>query len=60
MQKEVMIKRTLSNTTRTHSALEQGREELNLNKEEGRADIPPYRRLSLSGVYNNRARPQTS
>ena len=28
-----MIKRTLNNTTRTHSALEQGREELNLNKE---------------------------
>ena len=55
-----MIKPTLNNTTRTHSALEQGREELNLNKEEGREDIHTYRRLSLSGVYNNRARPQTS
>ena len=57
MQKEVMIKRTLSNTTRTHSALEQGREELNLNKEEGREDIYTRTRYGASGMYSNRARP---
>lgn len=60
MQKAVMIKLTLNNTTHIHSALEQGREELNINKEEGRESSATRQWCDAGCMYNNRLRPQTS
>ena len=55
-----MIKPTPNNTAHIHSAPWQGREEFNINKEEGRESSVTRRWQCVSCMYSNRLRPQTS
>ena len=60
MQKAVMIKLIPNNIAHTHSAPWQGREEFNINKEEGRESSATRGWCGAGCMYSNGRRPQTS